>query len=286
MALDWANGRSFRRGGVPRPNMRRGLPPLTPTAKVTAIGVAGLSAALAVAWFAVLHPRGEMVGKVDGQAAAVAASNDSLRNQIAARQAEQAQLPQLEKISSALDTRFPPNSQQAKLFQMITAAAASAGIAPQYLTDLTVAAPVGASTGANTSAHLPGVGTTIGQVASQQISLTARGTAADIRKFIANLEQLPRAFEITTVNLTRPVPASVTPAAPTTGGTTTRTTVPVVPPAPDANFDTANISGQMFLMPTLSNPTSTGGTAASGTAASGTAASGSAVAGGAARTNP
>jgi Tfp pilus assembly protein PilO len=257
MALDWAHGMSFRRGGVPKPNMRRGLPPLSPTAKVTAIGVAGLSAALIVSWFAVLHPRGNEVGKVDAQAAAVAASNDALRNQIAARQAEQAQLPQLEKISSALDTRFPPNSQQAKLFAMITAAAASAGIAPQYLTNLTVAAPVDASTGANTSAHLPGVGTTIGQVASQQVSLTARGTAADIRKFVANLEQLPRAFEVTTVNLTQPVPtvlSAPTTATTTTGGTTTTTTTPAAPPAPDANFDTANITGQMFLMPTLANP--------------------------------
>jgi Tfp pilus assembly protein PilO len=278
MALDWAQGMSFRRGGGPKPNMRRGLPPLTPTAKVTAVGIAGLSAALAVSWFVVLHPRGESVGTVDGQAAAVAASNGLLRNQIAARQAEQAQLPQLEKISSALDTRFPPNSQQAKLFQMITAAAASAGIAPQYLTNLTVAAPVNASAGANTSAQLPGVGTTIGQVASQQITLTARGTAADIRAFIANLEQLPRAFEITGVNLTQPVPATATPSttATTTGGTTT-TTVPAVPPAPDANFDTANLSGQMFLMPTLSNPPQTVTAAAGGTAASGSAAAGSAA---------
>ncbi|HEX3828841.1 MAG TPA: hypothetical protein VHV82_16390, partial [Sporichthyaceae bacterium] len=147
MALDWAHGMSFRRGGAPRPHMRRGLPPFTPTAKVTAVGVAGLGAALVVSWLVVLHPRGETVGQVDAQAASVAASNNLLRNQIAARQAEQAQLPQLEKISSALDTRFPPNSQQAKLFGMITAAAASAGIAPQYLTDLTVAAPVNATTG-------------------------------------------------------------------------------------------------------------------------------------------
>jgi Tfp pilus assembly protein PilO len=257
MALDWASGMSFRRGGAPRPNMRRGLPQLTPTAKVTAIGVAGLSAALAIAWFAVLHPRGAEVGKVDAQAAAVAAANDSLRNQIAARKGEQAQLPQLEKISSALDTRFPPNSQQAKLFQMITAAAASAGIAPQYLTNLTVAAPVDASPSASTSAHLPGVGTTIGQVASQQVSLTVRGSAADIRKFVANLEQLPRAFEVTTVNLTQPVPTVATPSTTTTttGGTTTTTATPAAPPAPDANFDTANLTGQMFLMPTPAKPT-------------------------------
>ena len=285
MALDWAHGMSFRRGGAPKPHMRRGLPPLTPTAKVTAIGVAGLSAALAISWLAVLHPRGETVGQVDGQAAAVAASNNLLRNQIAARQAEQAQLPQLEKISSALDTRFPPNSQQAKMFGMITAAAASAGIAPQYLTNLTVAAPVSATTGSNTSAQLPGVGTTIGQVASQAITLTARGTAADIRKFIANLEQLPRAFEVTTVNLTQPVPVTATPAVSTTGGTTTTTTVPAVPPAPDANFDTANISGQMFLMPALNNPAPTTSAATGGTAA--TAAGGSAAAGrGSAKTTP
>ncbi len=63
MALDWAHGMSFRRGGGPRPHMRRGLPPLTPTAKVTAVGVAGLSAALVVSW---LSPSCTRVGE-DGR---------------------------------------------------------------------------------------------------------------------------------------------------------------------------------------------------------------------------
>jgi Tfp pilus assembly protein PilO len=257
MALDWAQGISFRRGRAPGANMRRGMPPLTPTAKVTAIGAVGIAAALAVSYVAVLHPRGEQAGKVDAQTAQVAASNDALRGQISARQAEQAQLPQLEKISSAIDARFPASSQQAKMFQMVTAAAASAGIAPQYLTNLTVGVPTSVSASTNSSAHLPGVGQQIGQVASQSVSLTVRGTAADIRKFVANLEQLPRAFEVTSLNLTQPLPVTASTTAGTTTGTTTTTTTPAVPAAPDANFDTATISGQMFLMPTVANPTTT-----------------------------
>jgi|GEM_PF-897559 len=244
MALDWAPGMPFRRDGMP--HLRRGLPPLTPTRKTAVVGVVGLSAALALAWFAVLLPRGHEVSKVDAQVATVAAGNDSLRNQIAARHEQEAQLPQLRKLSQALDSRFPPTAEQAKLFRMITAAAASAGIAPQYLTNLNVDAPVDSSQGAGDTAHLPGVGAAIGQIASQRVSMDARGTPAQIRNFIANLERLPRAFEVTTVTLTKPAPALGVPAS---GG------IAAPPAAPDANFQTATITGQMFLMPPVSDPT-------------------------------
>jgi Tfp pilus assembly protein PilO len=185
------------------------------------------------------------VDKVNAQAAAVTAANDSLRTQIATRHAEEAQLPELRKLSGAIDSRFPPTAEQAKMFKMITAAAASAGIAPQYLTNLTVAPPADSSADASGTAHLPGVGSAIGQVAAQQVSLDAKGTPAQIRAFVANLEKLPRAFEITAVNLTQAA------AAATTG---TATTPPAVA-SPDAGLEQASITGQMFLMPKVDDPT-------------------------------
>ncbi|HEY2832458.1 MAG TPA: hypothetical protein VGJ14_08545 [Sporichthyaceae bacterium] len=240
MTLDWAA--NFR--GTARPQLRRGLPPLTRVSKTVALGVLLLAVVLAMAYFAVLRPRAHAVDKVNAQAAVVTAANDSLRTQIATRHAEEAQLPQLRTLSGAIDSRFPPTAEQAKMFTMITAAAAAAGIAPQYLTNLTVAPPADSSASASTSAHLPGVGTAIGQVAAQQVSLDAKGTPAQVRAFVANLEKLPRAFEITAVNLTQ---AAV--------GTTGTTTPPPAVVSPDAGLEQASITGQMFLMPKVDDPT-------------------------------
>jgi len=245
--LDWAA--NFR--GSARPNLRRGLPPLTRTGKNLAVGVLVLALALAMAWFAVLRPRAHNVDAVNAQAAAVTASNNSLRTQIAARHAEEAQLPELRKLSSAIDSRFPSTAEQAKLFKMITAAAATAGIAPQYLTNLTVAPPVDSSASTSTTAHLPGVGSTIGQVAAQQVSLDAKGTPEQIRAFVANLEKLPRAFEITGVNLTQSAVST--------------TTTPGAVVAPDAGLEQASITGQMFLMPKIVDPTKTAASAKTST---------------------
>jgi hypothetical protein len=240
MTLDWAA--NFR--GAARPQLRRGLPPLTRTGKTVGVGVLVLAVVMALAYFAVLRPRAHSVDRVDAQAAAVTASNDSLRTQIAARHAEEAQLPELRKLSSAIDSRFPSTAEQAKLFKMMTAAAATAGIAPQYLTNLTVTPPTDSSASASTTAHLPGVGSTVGQVASQQVTLDAKGTPAQLRAFVANLEKLPRAFEVTTVNLTNPTVTA-------NGATTTPGTVV----APDANLSQATITGTMFLMPKVDDPT-------------------------------
>jgi Tfp pilus assembly protein PilO len=257
MTLDWAA--HFR--GSARPQFR-GLPPLTRVSKTVALGVLVLAVVLAMAYFAVLRPRANSVDKTNAQAAAVTAANDALRTQIAQRHAQEEQLPELRALSSAIDSRFPPTAEQAKLFKMITAAAASAGIPPQYLTNLTVTPPSDASTSDSTTAHLPGVGTAIGQVASQQVTLNAKGTPAQVRAFVANLEKLPRAFEVTAVNLTLPQQSTAT---------TTGSTGPTTAAAPDANLEQATITGQMFLMPSIADPTkpATTGSAAAGTTKAG-----------------
>jgi Tfp pilus assembly protein PilO len=260
MTLDWAA--NFR--GAARPQFR-GLPPLTRVGKTVALGVLVLAVLVAIAYFAVLRPRAASVDKVNAQAATVAASNDSLRSQIAARQAEEAQLPELRKLSSAIDLRFPATAEQAKLFKMMTAAAASAGIAPQYLTNLTVAPPVDSATSASPTAHLPGVASAIGQVASQQLTLDAKGTPAQLRAFVANLEKLPRAFEVTTVNITTPI--AIANSAPTAPGTVV---------APDAKLSQATITGTMFLMPKVDDPTQASTPAKAGTTSGAPVTSGSA----------
>ncbi|MGQ0465219.1 MAG: hypothetical protein ACT4QG_07840 [Sporichthyaceae bacterium] len=225
-----------------RPQRKRAATELTPTKKTAVVGALLLALGLTASWFVVLKPRAADVAAVQEQTAAALSANDSLRAQIAARRVQAAQLPTLAKLSDALSARFPATAEQAKLFSMIGAAAAGAGIAPQFVTNLTVAAPVDAS-GATTSAGLPGVATPIGRLASQQLTMDVRAKPDQIRKFVANLEKLPRAFQVTSLNLNLQ-----TAAAAGTAGTVAAAT------AAAGAATSAQITGTMFLMPEFAVP--------------------------------
>jgi len=188
------------------------------------------------------------VAEVHTQTAAARHANDSLRAQIATRRAQAAQLPTLAKLSDALSARFPATAEQAKLFAMIGAAAAGAGIAPQYVTNLTVEAPRDAA-GPTTSAALPGVATPIGQIASQQLGMDVRAKPDQLRKFVANLEKLPRAFQIT--SLTFKVQAA---GAGGGGASAVVSTGGAGASAALGGNASAQIGGQMFLMPEFGAP--------------------------------
>lgn len=195
---------------------------LSQTRKAQATGIAVLLAMLLTGWLVVLSPRSNAISAVNADTTAAAAANDSLRSQIQARRAQQAKLPELRTLAAALAVRFPPNAQQPRLFRMVTAAAGQAGLAPGAVTNLITGAPV------------PDAKAGPAQLASQQITMNVTGTAGQLRRLIRNLEQLPRAFRITSITLA----STATGPAGTTGGKRTIT-----------------ITGQMFVMATLTDPT-------------------------------
>ncbi len=210
---------------------------LTPVRKTTLIGSLILLVALIAAWMFVLSPRSDAIAAVNEQTASAAQTNQSLRSQIASLQARQAELPQLREISKALDRRFPPTAEQAKLFKMITAAAAAAGIAPQHLASMQMDPP--AAVGGAGSAQLPGVAAPTGEIAAQKLTINVSGTPREIRQFVRNLEKLPRAFAVTTISLSQQ-------AAGTTPSEDAST-------APDAQ--TVTITGDMFNLKKVVDPT-------------------------------
>lgn len=211
---------------------------LTATRRTGLIGVLALVLALLAAWLLVLSPRSEAIAEVSGQTTVAAAANDALRGQITARRAQQDALPQERKVADALAERFPASAEQAKLFRMITAAAAQAGIAPQSLTNLTVNPPTGGTAGGPASAQLPGISQTGGQIAAQQVSMDVEGSAGEIRALVGNLEKLPRAFALTALSVTD-----------RSGGSG----------KVGKGGQSVSITGQMFLMPQLADPTVTAG---------------------------
>lgn len=214
-------------------NLSQGL---TPVRKTILIGTAALLLALIAAWMFVLSPRSDAIAAVNTETATAEQANNALRSQIQTLKMREAQLPELREVSGALDNRFPPTAEQAKLFKMITAAAAASGIAPQHLTSLTVDPP--ASTTSGGSAQLPGVGAPISTIASQRLTINVSGTPSQVREFVGNLEKLPRAFMVTTIGLTKQG-ATATPSE-------------SVSTAPLAQVVT--ITGEMFVMPKVVDP--------------------------------
>jgi Tfp pilus assembly protein PilO len=210
---------------------------LTPVRKTTLIGSLVLLLALVAAWMFVLSPRSDAIAKVNDEKAVAAQTNQSLRSKIQTLREREQQLPELRVVSKALDRRFPPSAEQAKLFKMLTAAAAAAGIAPQYLTGVTVDPPAAVDSGR--SAQLPGVAAPISQIAAQKVTINVSGSPSEVRAFVKNLENLPRAFAVDTIQLTQQAP--------------TATPTETVSVAPDAQ--TVTITGNMFVMPKVSDPT-------------------------------
>lgn len=205
---------------------------LTPLRKTGLIGTGVLAGLLVASWMFVLSPRSEAVAAANEKVEVAAAANDALRNTIETRRAQQAKLPELRKVEKALAGRFPPSAEQAKMFKMVTAAGGQAGLAPSAISNLTVNPPVSGTAGVATSARLPGVSGPVGEIASQQVSLDVAGSEAQIRKLVANLEQLPRAFQVTTVSFSNALATEEVPAT-----------------------TTASITGEMFVMPELADPT-------------------------------
>ena len=229
------------------------LKSMTALRKATLIGTAVLLGLLVASWMFVLSPRSDAIAATNAEVDVASASNDTLRDQISTRRAQEAQLPELRKVDKALSGRFPPTAEQAKMFQMITAAAGQAGLAPSAVTNLTVNPPVNGTGGQASSAQLPGIAAPVAEIASQQVTMDVKGTAEQIRKMMRNLEELPRAFQVLTLNVTNGGPAD---------------------PADqnEVEMQSAAITGAMYLLPTLADPLATTKATTSKTAASKTAA--------------
>jgi Tfp pilus assembly protein PilO len=220
---------------------------LTPVRKTTMIGTLALLVALVAAWMLVLSPRSDAITAANEKVTGAQQANQALRTQIMTLHQRQDELPALRKTSAALDRRFPPTAEQAKLFKMITSAGAAAGIAPQFIQGVLVEAPT--AIGSTQSAQLPGVASPIGQIAAQKVTINVQAPERQMRAFVKNLENLPRAFAVETISLTKQAANAGTTGTGAAG-------TPVTPTiAPDTQ--TATITGSMYVMPSVHDPSAT-----------------------------
>jgi Tfp pilus assembly protein PilO len=200
----------------------------TPTA-TKVLGGLSLVAVAGLSWVLVLGPETSTLSDTRLQIESARQQNQVLTQQLSQLEAQRGELQKTRRTASALGAKFPPTADQPGLFEEVTAAAVDAGIGAKGVTTLAPTPPVigGAAGGVTPEPPAPGTGS--GQLASQTVSVSVTGTYDETERLLENLEQMPRAYLITTVALSGSGESS-------TGAFTT------------------TIAGEMFVMPPIPDP--------------------------------
>lgn len=198
----------------------------TPTASKV-IGGLGLAAIAALGWTLVLGPETSSLSDTRAQVDAAREQNTVLLSQLSQLKAQEKELRKTRKIASDLSAKFPPTADQPGLFEQVTTAAVDAGIGPKGVTTLAPTPPVIGSAASGVGAAQPAVGS--GTLASQDVQVAVTGTYDQTQHLLENLENMPRAFLVTSVSLSGSGEAA-------TGAFTT------------------TIAGNMFVMPPIADP--------------------------------
>ncbi|MDX6250144.1 MAG: hypothetical protein QOF10_3504 [Kribbellaceae bacterium] len=163
------------------------------------LGAVALLVISAAGWLLVLSPQTGELADVRTQIESTRDQNDKLRLEFFKLDAQRKQLPTTRATARALAALFPPTADQPTLFKAVTAAAAQAGIPADDVTELTAAAPVAGSSGAD-KAQLPGESAG-GDLAGQLVTISVQGSYDEIQRLVENLEDLSRAYLVSALTL-------------------------------------------------------------------------------------
>jgi Tfp pilus assembly protein PilO len=179
-------------------------------------------------WLLLLGPETAALSDVHSQTTSAAEQNDVLRLQLVELQMQEKELEQIREDAAALAVMFPATADQPGLFQAVTAAVTDAGIPTEGLTALTPTPPAVGAVDAATGVALPDQAAVPG-LARQTVTVAVVGTYEETRLLLGNLEQMPRAYLVTSLTVTA---SSTDETGAATGGEFTTT-----------------ILGEMFVMP-------------------------------------
>lgn len=188
------------------------------------IGALALLLIAAVAWTLVIGPEVSRLSAVRSQIQDTRDQNDLLRAQLTRLVEQSKDLDDVRRTAEALAAKFPPTADQPGLFEEVTAAAVGAGIGPDGVTTLAPSPPVvGGDPTAGVLAQQPTGG---GQLARQTVSISIEGSYKQTLRLLDNLEQMARAYLVTSVSLNRGAEDGVT----------------------------TTLTGDMFVMPPVTDP--------------------------------
>lgn len=212
-----------------------------------ALGVLAVLAVLAGGWFLLVAPTRDEAAALRTQAEEQGAANDRVRTQLQVLQAQADALPEQRARLAKVANRIPDAARLPELIRALTAAAADGDVefvslVPGAPTPLApAAAPVPAATGdeeaATGAAAAPSTGasSTAGSLHAIPVTLNVVGGYYQIERYVAALEDLPRALRITGLTLA----PGANPVAPAEDGGT----------VDDGSSLAAVITGTAFLAP-------------------------------------
>jgi Tfp pilus assembly protein PilO len=195
------------------------------------VGALALLVVVALGWMFVVGPETARLSEVREEIQNTRDQNDTLRLQLVALERQRQELGETRRTARALAVKFPTTADQPGLFEAVTAAAVDAGIGAKGVTTLAPTPPVigGADPSTGVQLDAPAGGA---QLARQSVSVSVQGSYEQTRRLLANLEQMERAYLVTSVTL----------GAGGETGTFTTTVVGdmfVMPPVPEPDLEAA-----------------------------------------------
>ncbi|MCW2773503.1 MAG: hypothetical protein JWN91_1829 [Nocardioides sp.] len=179
----------------------------TPTATKIA-GSLALLVVVGLGWTFVVGPETSALSEARDDVTAIRDQNSVLAGELAELERQRNSLAETRQTARKLAVKFPPTADQPGLFEEVTTAAIDAGIGAQGVTNLTPTPPViGPATAtpdaaAQPDAAAPADAAPGAALARQTVTVAVTGTYAQTESLLENLENMPRAYLITTVSLT------------------------------------------------------------------------------------
>jgi Tfp pilus assembly protein PilO len=161
---------------------------------VAILGVMGIVALTALAWFLVLSPRLSQADEVAAQVEQVETGNLQLRNRVNQARAQVEQAPAAAAEAQRLFETMPRAAQLPTVLRQITDAAQDAGIGPTAISVISTTVPMAA--GPVSAEGSSGV-----SIAEMDIAMTVSGERVNLLGFLDNLQALDRAFLITSTQV-------------------------------------------------------------------------------------
>lgn len=186
-----------------------------------ALTVVGCLGILAGGWFLLLSPKKAEAGAVREQALAQDATNATLRSDLEVLKAQAKDLPKKQADLARIAAKIPDNPALPGLIRSLTAAATSAGVELVSVTPgppaAVVAAPAAgapaaapapaeapaepAAAAAPADPNAPAPAGPAGALATIPVTINIVGGYFEAAQFLANLENLPRAYRVTELTL-------------------------------------------------------------------------------------
>jgi Tfp pilus assembly protein PilO len=220
------------------------------------IGTVALLLIAVLGWLLLISPTTGKISETHDANDAAVDSNQVLTGQVAALKRQAEELPRIRQVAGTLKQIFPATADQPGFFAAINKAASGAGIPLDKVTTLSPTAPAvldatGAPATSAAASAAPAADTaeqadTAGaadtppavDLAVQTVAVTVEGSYEEIRRLLANLEAMPRAFVISSLSVTGGSDSSSSGEGAT----------------PSASTLTVSITGSTFVAPPIAYP--------------------------------